>query len=141
MTCNFESARETCKCYMLLEPEKSLLQAAPKNSRKTFDVYFFLAMEQKRLTVKSFYNSSFTTAEICKQVAKVGISRRFVYRTVKRLRETGSVGDRPRSGRPRTIRTKERVKRVREKFEEIPVDHPESWPVRKELAGNRWTYC
>ena len=40
-----------------------------------------------------------------------GISRRFVYRTINRITETGSVKDRKRTGRPRTVRTN-RLKRV-----------------------------
>ena len=43
-----------------------------------------------------------------------------VYRTIRRLRDTGSIQDRPRSGRPRTCRTKERIKRVREKIRRNP---------------------
>ena len=51
---------------------------------------------------------------------QIGITRDCVYRTIRRLRDTGSVQDRPRSGRPCTCRTKERIKRVREKIRRNP---------------------
>ena len=39
-----------------------------------------------------------------------------VWRTLKRFGERGDATDRPRSGRPRTARTKKRIKAVAEKI-------------------------
>ncbi|XP_065671865.1 uncharacterized protein LOC136089723 [Hydra vulgaris] len=61
-----------------------------------------------------------TGAEIFKLVKVHGISERCVYRTIQRLRETGGVEDRERSGRPRTVRTPDRIKRIREKIQRNP---------------------
>lgn len=72
-------------------------------------------MEADPLIVLKFFKD-----EILKKVGWDGKRQRFVERTVKRLRETGSVTDRPRSGRPRTARTKERIKRIREKIRRDP---------------------
>jgi inhibitor of nuclear factor kappa-B kinase subunit alpha len=47
---------------------------------------------------------------------KHGIKKRFVYRTVKRLRETGSINDRERCGRPRSARDKAMIKKVMKRF-------------------------
>jgi len=61
-----------------------------------------------------------STSEICKRVKPMGINRMFVWRTVKRLQVTGSINNRPGSGRPRTTRTKDRVKRIWEKIRRNP---------------------
>lgn len=58
---------------------------------------------------------------IFKSLKKYDINYMLVKRTVDRLRDTGSVKDRPRSGRPRNIRTMERIKRIREKIRRNPV--------------------
>jgi transposase len=44
-----------------------------------------------------------------------------VYNTVKRFKETGEISDRPRSGRPKLVRTSDRVKHVREKVHRNPA--------------------
>lgn len=45
----------------------------------------------------------------------------FVYRTIQRFVETGTVEDRPRSGRPRSVRTPELVKTVAARIRRNPV--------------------
>lgn len=77
-------------------------------------------MEANRLIVKKFFDQNFSIPEICKRVKEFNINRVFVWRTVQRLRDTGSVKNRPGSGQPRTARTKERVKRIREKIRRNP---------------------
>ena len=55
------------------------------------------------------------------EIAKdLKISPNKVWRTVKRYQETGRVSDRPRSGRPRTKRTPNMIKSVREKIRRNP---------------------
>jgi len=77
-------------------------------------------MKENQLIVKKFFEQHLSTSEICKRVKPMGINRMFVWRTVKRLQETGSINNRPGSGRPRTTRTKDRVKRIREKIRRNP---------------------
>jgi transposase len=77
-------------------------------------------MDPDRLVIKKFFDCGFSTARICQEVKALGINRMKVYRTVRRLKETGSIKDRPRSGRPRTVRTRERKKRIREKIRRNP---------------------
>ena len=52
-------------------------------------------------------------SKIFNELGNYGISRSMVYRTVKRLQETGNIADRPKSGRPRSIRTKKMKESVR----------------------------
>lgn len=78
-------------------------------------------MEEKRSIVKFFFDEGKSASEIFHLVKNRGINRKFIERTIKRLRETGSIHDRPRSGRPRTARTKQVVKVVRERLRRNPA--------------------
>lgn len=62
-------------------------------------------MEEKRAAIKLYHDNGYSPSQILKQLEKLNIGRSLVYRTVKRLSETGFTKDRPRSGRPRSIRT------------------------------------
>lgn len=77
-------------------------------------------MDCDRLIVKRHFDRGLNGTQIFNLVKVHGIKRDFVYRTIRRLRETGTVKDRPRSGRPRSARTKNRIKRIREKIRRIP---------------------
>lgn len=86
-----------------------------------FSVDSYCVIMENRLIVKKFFDQNLTPAEIFKRVKSMGITWKCVYRTVCRLIDTGSIQDRPRSGRPRTARTKDRVKRIREKIRYNPI--------------------
>ncbi len=58
-------------------------------------------MEEKRAAIKLYHDNGFEPSDIIRELKKLRIGRSLVYRTVNRLRETGSTKDRPRSGRPR----------------------------------------
>src|SRR5271170_5434138 len=49
-----------------------------------------------------------------------GVSKQLISKTIKRWRETSSIADRPRSGRPRTARTRNLVQRVRHRIRRNP---------------------
>lgn len=51
--------------------------------------------------------------QIVREIKHLKIHKSFVCRTVKRYNETGSVKDRPRSGRTKSATTKSAVKKVR----------------------------
>lgn len=59
------------------------------------------------------YNEGLSAANIAKRLA---ISRSTVYSNLNRLKQTGTMDDRPRSGRPETASSSEVVKRIREKI-------------------------
>lgn len=68
---------------------------------------------EERCAIKLYHDKGFSEKEIIEKLMDLDISRCKVYRTVKRLRETGSIADRPRSGRPRSSRTPELVNKVK----------------------------
>ena len=67
---------------------------------------------------------------IFKALKTGGVKRDFIYRTIKRYRETSSVEDRKRSGRPRSVRTKTLLKAVKQRLRRNPGQS-----VRKLAAG------
>jgi len=67
--------------------------------------------ESNRSAVAKLLLAGHSAGAIFKMLEPSGISRRFVYRTIKRISETGSIKDRKRTDRPRTVRTS-RLKRV-----------------------------
>jgi inhibitor of nuclear factor kappa-B kinase subunit alpha len=57
---------------------------------------------------------------VSKIIKAMKLPRSTVYNVLKRYKETGSASDRPRSGRPRTARTPQLIKSVREKLRRNP---------------------
>ena len=73
-----------------------------------------------RIVIQKYFERGVLSSEIIKLVKPLGIIDRFVYRTIKRLKETGCIKDRQPSGRPRTARTKDRINRVKAKIKRNP---------------------
>ena len=71
---------------------------------------------EERAAIKLFHDKGYDPATIIKKLADLNISKMKVYRTVKRLRETGSIEDRKRSGRPRSVRTTQLISKVRSRY-------------------------
>lgn len=76
---------------------------------------------EERYTIKFYNDRGFSESDIFKTLKSHGVGRSKVYRTVKRLRETSSIYDRKRSGRPRSVRTKATIKKVMARFRRNPV--------------------
>lgn len=76
--------------------------------------------KQLRSTVISLYEAGAKPMEIFNQLKSIGASRNFVYYTLKRYRETQSINDRPRTGRPRSVRTPANIKLIRERLRRNP---------------------
>ena len=76
--------------------------------KKGFCIIFFisLAMERDRTSVIHFFLRGKSPGEIMKALEIPQKRRKFVYRTIKRYQDTGSVVDKPRSGRPVTATSK-----------------------------------
>ena len=81
---------------------------------------FIFKMEDLRHTIKFYYDKGFGPYAIWKKLEKFKVHQWSVYRIVKRLRDTGSVNDRIRSGRLRSVRTPLAIKRVRERIRRNP---------------------
>lgn len=75
---------------------------------------------ETRHTIKFHLDQGLKPSEIFKLVKPSGVARSTVYRTIDRLRSTGTLADRKRSGRPRTARTPAVVKRLRSRIARNP---------------------
>lgn len=58
--------------------------------------------------------------QVFSEIQSLGCSRNFVYYTIKRYKETGSLEDRGRCGRPRSVRTPANIKVIRERIRRNP---------------------
>ena len=74
-----------------------------------------------RVAVIALHKVGMPPPRIFATLKSLQISERFVYRTIQRFSETGSVNDRHRSGRPRTVRTPQAVKAVAASIRRYPV--------------------
>ena len=73
--------------------------------------------KEKRFVVKYFFDLGIRDAyTIC---SRTGLKKRFVNRTLKKLRETGNIEDAPRPGRPKKITT-----RLRRQLAQIKRKNP-----------------
>jgi transposase len=78
-----------------------------------------MSNDLRRLIVRAFKRGE-RQADIFHRLKSDGVSRPFISLTIKRWRETGSIADRPRTGRPRTVRTPERIKAVKARIRRNP---------------------
>lgn len=69
----------------------------------------------------TLHRAGHSPGEIFRLLRSLGISRRFVYRAIDRYNETQGVDDRPRSGRPRSVRTPNLVRAVRSRIARNPL--------------------
>ena len=74
------------------------------------------AMKEYRDVVIKLFARGERSGDIFRRLKSYGVKRNFVYTTIRRYRETGSVKDRARSGRPRSSRTPAAIKVVRERI-------------------------
>lgn len=79
-----------------------------------------MSVKAIRFLIKKHLDEGTSAANIVRLLAPHGVLKNFVYSTIRRLRETGSLEDRLRSGRPRTVRTKKRIRRIRAKIRRNP---------------------
>ena len=70
----------------------------------------------KRHTIKFYHDQGLAPADIFKSVKKHGITRDMIYRNINRLKDIGSITDRKRSGRRRSVRTPAAIKRLRSRI-------------------------
>lgn len=77
--------------------------------------------EEKRIAVVALHKAGKSNSFICKLLKNLGINRMFVWRTIKRYMDTLSVKDKPRPGRPRSVRTKNAVRAVAARIRRNPL--------------------
>lgn len=76
---------------------------------------------ENRVVVVGLHKCNMEKGEIFRILRPLGITRNFVYRTVKLFEDTGGVRDRQRSGRPRTVRTPSAIKAVQSRIRRKPL--------------------
>ncbi len=91
-------------------------------STKLFDFLIEneLKMDTGREAIIALFKAGKSNSDIVKSLSHLKINKVFVWRVIKRFKETGGVQSRPRSGRPRSKRTPEAVKAVRAKIRRNP---------------------
>ena len=68
---------------------------------------------EKRAVVIAFFQQGKNHNQIYNLLVKKKYSRHFIKYTINRYLETGSINDRKRTGKPRTVRTKKMIEKVR----------------------------
>ena len=92
-------------------------------------------MVDVRAKIISHHLSGSSPTEILKKLSTDNVNRMLVYRTIKRYRDTGSVNDRHRSGRPTTTRTVRIRKAMRSRITRNPKRSMRKMAI--ELGTNR----
>ena len=67
---------------------------------------------EKRAVVMAFFQQGKSHNKIYNLLDKKEYSRQFIKYTINRYLETGSINDRKRTGKPRTVRTKKMIEKV-----------------------------
>ena len=73
-------------------------------------------MEAKRSKILDLFRAKKSAGEILKILQSENVGRKLIYRTIQRSKETGSLKDRARSGRPRNVRTRELKAKIRKRI-------------------------
>ena len=77
---------------------------------------YAMTKDSKRELVINLHLKKFRPCEILKQLKHIGVNKRFIFRTIKRFKETGTYKITQRYGPLPTVRTKKMVKRGRERI-------------------------
>ena len=89
-----------------------------------FYLCFRLKMEwgkkEDRVSVLALHKCGHPPTTIFKLLKNLKITQKFVYRT-NRYNETSSINDKPRTGRPRSVRTPAVIKAVKARIDRNPV--------------------
>jgi len=88
-------------------------------SHLTFLLFVRKKME-RRIIVKNLWQKGWRKSEIVNHLGKSRSTDEFVRRWLKRLAEDPSITDRSRSGRPRSVRTPQLIKRIKKRFARNP---------------------
>ena len=77
-------------------------------------------MEAKRSKIIDLFRAKKSAGEILKILQSENVGRKLIYRTIQRYKETGSLKERARSGRPRNVRTRELKAKIRKRIVRNP---------------------
>ncbi|RVE44681.1 hypothetical protein evm_010700 [Chilo suppressalis] len=76
--------------------------------------------KEDRVAVIALHRCGYAPIQFFDILKNLNITKRFVYRTIKRYNEDSSVDDRSRSGRPRSVRTPAVIKAVKARIQRNP---------------------
>ena len=76
---------------------------------------------ENRVAVIALHKVGTSPSDIFQTLKKLKISKMFVYWTIHRFVETGTIDDRPRAGRPRDVRAPNLVKAVAARIRKNPL--------------------
>ncbi|RVE52632.1 hypothetical protein evm_002751 [Chilo suppressalis] len=77
-------------------------------------------LKEDRVAVIALHRCGYAPIKFFDILKNLNITKRFVYRTIKRYNEDSSVDDRSRSGRPRSVRTPAVIKAAKERNQRNP---------------------
>lgn len=77
-------------------------------------------MNRNKESVVALFLAGKAPKDILRELAHLGVNRKFVYRTIKRFKETGSTARKPGSGRKKTATSAQQVKKVKERLRRNP---------------------
>lgn len=78
-------------------------------------------MDSNREQIKILYLAGLSNIQIRKKLSHLNLSRLFVYRTIKRFEETGTVVPKQKPGKKRSVRTAAVIKAVKERIRRNPA--------------------
>ena len=96
------------------------------------------SQKSKRPAILELHNLGKSVKEITRALS---VTKWSVYRTLKRFNETGKTVDKPRSGRPRSVRTKQLKKSVGRGLSSIPREVSRRWQKNTISLPEQWEGC
>jgi len=95
------------------------------------------SITEKRSAIIALHKTGKTGPEIFNLLRNQNYTRKFIWRTISRFLETGSVNDKPRSGRPKSVSTRNLKQKVKARIQRNPRRSLRK--MSKELRVNRET--
>jgi DDE superfamily endonuclease len=78
-------------------------------------------LSEKRVAIIALFKCGKSAKEIYQLLKPLPINERFVFRTLRRYKESSDIEDKPREGRPRSVRLKNVIHAVRERVRRNPL--------------------
>lgn len=85
------------------------------------------ARQSERFAILKLHQAGQKPIAIFKSLQANGVKKSTVYSVIKRFTKTGSVNDRSRSGRPRSVRSKNCIRNLKARMKRNP-QRSENWP-------------
>ena len=84
---------------------------------------------------KQLFDRGFSAGILFKQLKCLGLNWLFMYRTIHWLLDSISSKDRPRSGYPHSVHTKEGIKRIQEKLRKNPQHSANKMAAKESMSS------